>query len=75
MEPTTHEFEMMRLLGDIRAEVASTKEILVGLAGPTGRVTALEQSARTASTHLWIHSAIVVPVVTTAHLIAKHFGF
>jgi hypothetical protein len=74
MEPR-HDFEIMQLLGDIRADVASTKEIVEGLAGPLGRVTSLEQAAKTASNHQWIHTAIVVPVVTTAHLVAKHFGF
>jgi hypothetical protein len=70
-----HEFEIMKILGDIGRDVASTKEAVLGLAGPNGRVTMLEQDAKTVSTRQWIHSAIILPVVTVAHLTAKHFGF
>jgi hypothetical protein len=76
MEPNNeHEFTMMQMLGDIRADVATTKEAVIGLAGPTGRVTALEEAAKTANTRQWYHTAVVIPLVTTAHLVAKHFGF
>lgn len=69
-----HEFEMMKMLGDIGRDVAATKEAVIGLAGPNGRVTRLEQDAKTAGARQWIHSAIVLPVVTIAHFTAKHFG-
>jgi hypothetical protein len=71
----THEFKIMEILGNIREDVAATKTAVEGLAGPMGRVTMLEQDAKTASNRQWIHTAIILPIVTIGHLTAKHFGF
>jgi len=55
-------------------DIGSIKAMLEGLAGPQGRVTALEDDAKTAERRQWIHSAVVIPLVTAFHLGAKKLG-
>lgn len=57
------------------SDIGAMKAMLEGLAGPQGRVTALEESAKSAETRQWIHTAVVIPVVTALHLGAKKLGF
>jgi hypothetical protein len=74
MSSNEHEFQIMRILGNISADVAATREAIVGLAGPNGRVTVLEDAARSANRQRWIHSSVILPFITIAHLVAKRFG-
>jgi hypothetical protein len=74
-EPPSHEFEIMQTLLSIAGDVAATKTAVEGLAGPNGRVTALEAQMKTQNFRNWIKTGIVVPIVTGLHLVAKHFGF
>ena len=55
-------------------DIGSIKAMLEGLAGPQGRVTKIEDDMSRAETRQWIHTAIIVPVVSAAHVIAHKLG-
>lgn len=55
-------------------DIGSIKAMLEGLAGPQGRVTKIEESQDRAETRQWIHTAVIVPIVGAAHVIAHKLG-
>ena len=56
------------------ADIGEIKGMLEGLAGEHGRVTALENAAKTADTRFWIQSAILIPLFGTMHAVLKKIG-
>ena len=70
----SHEFEIMKLLGEIRADCAATKEAVESLAGEQGRVTMLEEAMERSNTRQWLHSAVIVPISAALHLGMKKVG-
>ena len=55
-------------------DIGSIKQMLEGLAGPYGRVTALEEAQKTADTRFWIQTAVIVPLLGAFHVAAKKLG-
>lgn len=55
-------------------DIGSIKAMLESLSGPQGRVTKIEEAQSKAETRQWIHSAIVIPIVSAAHVIAHKLG-
>lgn len=55
-------------------DIGEIKGLLESLAGPQGRVTALEDDAKWQDTKQWLHSCVVLPVVGVAHVIAHKIG-
>jgi len=67
--------EMFTTLTTISENIGHIKGTLEGLAGPTGRVTALEEAQDRAETRSWIQTAIVIPMVGALHIGAKKLGW
>jgi hypothetical protein len=67
-ERREYNLQMAQTLGRIEEAVNS-------LAGPTGRVTKIEEAQDKAETRSWIQTAIVIPVVAALHLGAKKIGW
>ena len=59
--------DMARQLGRIEGK-------LDDLCGDRGRVTKIEEEQERAKQRAWIHTAVILPVMTTLHLVAKKFG-
>lgn len=57
------------------SDIAQMKEMLVGLAGEHGRVTALEKAQEKAETRFWIQTAVIIPLISAFHITAKKLGF
>lgn len=62
--------EVFNVLLEIKADVAETKQAVTDLAGPSGRVTALEKQAHTQK----VINYVVMPFLLTAQGLARHFG-
>ena len=56
------------------SDIGSIKAMIEGLAGPTGRVTKIEEAQEQAEKRQWLHSVVVIPLVGAAHLIARKLG-
>jgi hypothetical protein len=56
-------------------DIGEIKGMLEGLAGPYGRVTALEESAKTADNRFWLQTVVIVPLLSVFHLVARKLGF
>ena len=71
------EFESMVMteLSDIKELAARTEQAVLDLAGPTGRVTMLEERVKTADKRNWIRSTLLGPGAVVLHIIAKHIGW
>ena len=54
--------------------IAQMKAMLEALAGPYGRVTKIEEGLDRAETRTWVHTAVVIPIVGAAHVIAHKLG-
>ena len=66
--------DLVQILLDIKSDVAETKVAIQSLAGPTGRVTVLEENlASQAKFQKWYNYAIV-PVLASLHELARYFG-
>ena len=57
------------------SDIGSIKAMIEGLAGPTGRVTALEEAQKSAEIRGWVKTAIIIPLVGALHIGAKKLGF
>ena len=57
------------------SDIGSIKAMIEGLAGPTGRVTALEEAQKSAEIRGWVQTAIIIPLVGALHIGAKKLGF
>ena len=55
-------------------DIGSIKAMLENLSGPTGRVTKIEEAQDRAETRQWVHTAIILPVVSLAHVVAHKLG-
>ena len=56
-------------------DIGAIKAMIEGLSGPTGRVTKIEEAQDRAETRQWVHTAIILPVVSAAHVIVHKLGF
>jgi len=66
--------EMFTTLTQISGDIGQIKGTLEGLAGDQGRITKLEQAQDKAETRQWVHTAVILPVVSAVHVIAHKFG-
>jgi GTP-sensing pleiotropic transcriptional regulator CodY len=73
MEIEHHERREYNL--QMASDIGAIKQMIEGLAGEHGRVTALEEAQKTAETRSWVQTAIVIPVVAALHLGAKKIGW
>lgn len=73
METEHHERREYNI--QMASDIGEIKGMLEGLAGEHGRVTALEKAQDRAENRQWIHTAVVIPLVTALHLGAKKLGF
>ena len=55
-------------------DIGAIKAMLENLSGPTGRVTKIEEAQDRAETRQWVHTAIILPVVSLAHVVAHKLG-
>jgi hypothetical protein len=55
-------------------DIGEIKAMLAGLAGPQGRVTALEKAQETSDTRFWIQTAVLIPLFGTMHAVLKKIG-
>ena len=66
--------DLLSVLLDIKADVAATKEAVINIAGPTGRLTVLENNlANQAKFQKWYNYAIV-PALASVHELARYLG-
>lgn len=66
--------DLMQILLDIKEDVATTKEAVINIAGPTGRLTVLENNlASQARFQKWYNYAIV-PALASVHELARYLG-
>lgn len=66
--------EMFTTLNDISRNIGEINGTLAALAGPTGRVTKIEEAQDRAETRTWIHTAVIIPVVGSLHVLAHKLG-
>lgn len=66
--------EMFTTLNNISRDIGEIKGSLDALSGPRGRVTMIEKGLDRAETRTWVHTAIVLPLVGAAHVIAHRLG-
>jgi hypothetical protein len=73
-ERRQYNLQMFDALNKISGDIGEIKGTLTSLAGPEGRVTALEEDLKTQERRSWIQTGVIIPVVTALHLTAKKLG-
>lgn len=68
------QLEVLTQLGDIKKELATNTQATLDLAGPSGRVTALEKAQQWHDRKQWIHTVVVLPILTLGHAALRKFG-
>ena len=67
--------QMFATLNAISGDIGEIKGTLEALAGPQGRVTAIEDAQKSAEIRGWVQTAIIIPLVGALHLGAKRLGW
>jgi len=59
----------LKILTDLKGDIGFIKAKMEDLAGPTGRITVLENDIKSSQRRQWWHSSVVVPISTVASLL------
>jgi hypothetical protein len=68
------EIEVLKQLGEIKADLATNTQATIDLSGPLGRVTSLEDASKRHEQRQWIHTVVIIPLLALGHTALRKLG-